>query len=61
MEDEHLILLGRIDGKLDLLIEKQDKNDKRLTAVEKKIWYGQGALALASLAFLPKLKALLGF
>jgi len=43
--------LGNIEGKLDMLIGLHQANDKRLAAVEKKVWYGSGiAFVLALIA-----------
>jgi hypothetical protein len=43
--------LGNIEGKLDMLIDLHQANDKRLAAVEKKVWYGSGiAFVLALIA-----------
>jgi hypothetical protein len=41
--------IGRIEGKLDMLIELHTKNDKRLAAVEKKLWWFSGVWALGAL------------
>ena len=43
--------LGTIEGKLDMLIDLHKENDRRLGAVEKKIWYASGiAFVLAMIA-----------
>lgn len=41
--------IGRIEGKLDMLIELHTKSEKRLAAVEKKVWWFSGVWALAAL------------
>lgn len=43
--------LGAIEGKLDMLIDLHKENDRRLGAVEKKVWYASGiAFVLAMIA-----------
>jgi|EndMetStandDraft_7_1072992.scaffolds.fasta_scaffold1588735_1 hypothetical protein len=43
--------LGAIEGKLDMLIDLHKESDKRLGAVEKKVWYASGiAFILAMIA-----------
>lgn len=44
--------LGRIEGKLDLLVPMVQKNDKRLNIVEKKQYAGITVFTLAWGAFL---------
>jgi hypothetical protein len=38
--------LGRIEGKIDLLISRETITDERLHSVEKKVWYAAGASAV---------------
>lgn len=38
--------LGRLEGKVDLLIDRFDKVDKRVEAVQRKQWYHTGVLAV---------------
>lgn len=40
-------LLGRLDGKMDLVIAKLDGHDRRISAVEKRQWWATGAAAVA--------------
>lgn len=58
MSDELQRSMGRVEGKLDSLLEafrvtlekndeRFDKHDKRLSAAEKKIWMASGAWAIA--------------
>jgi hypothetical protein len=58
MEDTHLILLGQIDGKVDIILANQSKHSDRITSLERDRWYAGGALAVlgawaAKLHFLP--------
>jgi hypothetical protein len=59
-DDHHLVTLGRIEAKVDLLLEREDKRDHRVTSIEKQLWYGKGALALAAAALLTKFRTILG-
>lgn len=45
-ENETARTLGRIEGKVDMLIDLHKANDVRLSAVEKKVWYGSGVAAV---------------
>jgi hypothetical protein len=48
-DGEHsLMTLGRIEGKVDLIIDKLSGHDKRIAAVEKKVWYAGGVAAVLS-------------
>lgn len=38
--------LGRIEGKLDMLIALHEKNDARIAAMEKKLWTFSGVWAV---------------
>jgi hypothetical protein len=38
--------IGRIEGKLDMLIALSEKNDARIGAVEKKLWTFSGIWAV---------------
>lgn len=42
--------VGRIEGKLDALLDQTKNFDKRISSVEKKVWYGSGIGAV--LAFI---------
>jgi hypothetical protein len=49
MDGEHpLMVLGRVEGKVDLVLDKLSGHDKRISAVEKKVWYAAGAGAVLS-------------
>jgi hypothetical protein len=52
-----LLLIGRMDGKLDLLLTRHDKLDERITALESFKGYALGAAAVISAA----VSALLSF
>jgi hypothetical protein len=52
--------LGRMEGKVDMLIERFDKLDDRAMHIERKQWYHTGGLAVAGAILLPKLKTLVG-
>lgn len=42
--------VGRLESKVDILLERTKGFDTRLSAVEKKVWYGSGIAAV--LAFI---------
>lgn len=50
MSDDVQRSLGQIEAKVDILLSRSDAFDKRIAAVEKKVWYASGASAV--LAFL---------
>lgn len=52
--------LGRMEGKLDMLITRFDKVENRTGVLEKKQWYHSGALGLAVVFIAPKLRAMMG-
>jgi hypothetical protein len=60
-QEDRDVLLGRIDAKVDILLKNEDKRDNRLSHLEHQLWWGRGALAVAIAAFVPKLRAILGF
>lgn len=37
MEKEHLMALGRIEGKLDMMLDNQKKQDGRLDAIDTRL------------------------
>jgi hypothetical protein len=53
-------MIGRVEGKVDLLISKVDRHDIRVSSMEKHLWWGRGALAVACAAILPKVRMVLG-
>lgn len=48
MTDELQRAMGRVEAKVDLLIERDSKLDKRLNAVEKKVYWASGASAIVA-------------
>jgi hypothetical protein len=46
MSDELQRSMGRVEAKVDLLIERTGGYDKRLSAVEKRVWWSSGAAAV---------------
>lgn len=52
-EDSVDTRLGRMEGKLDMLIDLENKREERLHSVEKKVWAGSALAAVAG-ALIPK-------
>lgn len=50
MSDELQRSLGKIEAKVDILLERSSSQDKRISAVEKKVWWSTGVGAV--LAFI---------
>lgn len=50
--------LGKIEGKLDTLLEFYAEDRKRLAAVEKRVWWTSGAAAVIGIIIGPMLKKL---
>jgi len=50
MGDDMERSMGRVEAKVDLLLERTGVFEKRISAVEKKVWYASGASAV--LAFI---------
>lgn len=46
MTDEVQRSLGRIESNVDILLERTAAYEKRLGAVEKRVWYASGASAI---------------
>ena len=46
MSDELQRAMGRVEAKVDLLIERTGAYDKRISAVEKRVWWASGASAV---------------
>lgn len=46
MSDDIQRSLGQIEAKVDILLSRTDAYDKRISAVEKKVWYASGASAV---------------
>lgn len=56
-------ILGRLDGKMDLVLKSVTNHDKRLAAVEKRQWWISGASAVVGvlLTKVTPLATILGF
>lgn len=50
MSDDIQRSLGQIEAKVDILLSRTDAYDKRIGAVEKRVWWASGASAV--LAFI---------
>lgn len=50
MSDELQRAMGRVEAKVDILLDRTGAYDKRISAVEKKVWWSSGASAV--IAFL---------
>lgn len=48
MTDDVQRSLGRIEGKLDNVLERMGDSDKRISAIEKKVWWSSGAAAIVA-------------
>jgi hypothetical protein len=48
MSDELQRSLGRVEAKVDTLLERTAGFDTRITAVEKKVWHASGASAVVA-------------
>lgn len=46
MGDDIQRSMGRVEAKVDLLLERTEGYEKRLSSVEKKVWYGSGVAAV---------------
>lgn len=44
--DEMQRSMGRVESKVDILLERSDHFEKRLAAVERRVWYASGASAI---------------
>lgn len=48
--------VGRIEGKVDILLSISGTHDHRLSVVEKRQWIGIGGLAIGGALLMPRLK-----
>lgn len=46
MSDDIQRSMGRVEAKVDLLLERTGGFEKRISSVEKKVWYASGASAV---------------
>jgi hypothetical protein len=60
MESDIIRSIGRVEAKVDMMIDRFDKLDDRAHSIEKKQWYHTGALAVAAAFLLPKIRAFAG-
>lgn len=45
-DEDSLIRLGRIEGKVDMILDHIKDHGKRISAVETKVWWAGGAMAV---------------
>lgn len=45
-DDEIQRAMGRVESKVDMLLDRSSAYEKRLHAVEKKVWYASGVSAV---------------
>lgn len=55
-----LTLLGSIDGKVNILVERSASHDRRISSVERRQWFSSGAIAFAVAMLVPQFKAMFG-
>lgn len=60
VKDEHLILLGQMNGKLDMLVARAAADETRLQDASNAAWWGKSALLLTIVSFYPKARELIG-
>lgn len=59
-ENEFARSLGRLEGKMDTLLDMYKEDRERLASVEKKQWYHSGAMGIAVMFLVPKLRTMFG-
>lgn len=59
MSDDVQRSLGQIEAKVDILLERTSAYEKRIGAIEKKVWWSSGAAAIIAFV-VTKLPALGG-
>lgn len=52
--------VGAIKAKVETLLGHAESQGKRVGAIEKKMWYGSGAIAVVAAVIVPKLRATFG-
>jgi hypothetical protein len=52
--------LGRVEAKVDLLLDHATKADRRIASMERKMWWGSGAMAVLMAIVVPKIRTILG-
>ena len=60
LNEEAHELLGRIDAKVDILLERTAGHDRSIKALERRQWFQTGAIAACVALIAPKLKMMLG-
>lgn len=60
IKDEHLILLGEINGKVDMLVARAQADEARLQDAASGAWWGKGAILLVIASMYPKARDLIG-
>lgn len=48
MTDELQRAMGRVESKVDILLERTGVYERRLTSVEKRVWWGSGVAAVVA-------------
>lgn len=48
MSDDLQRSLGRVESKVDILLERTGAYEKRIGAIEKKVWWSSGAAAIVA-------------
>lgn len=61
MNPELYETVGRIEAKVDVLLDRTAAHDVRLRIVERRQWFTSGGIAIAVTLLLPKIKAIFGF
>lgn len=59
-EERLLLDVGAIKANVDQLLEHAKDHGKRISAVERKMWWGSGAIAVLAAVVVPKVRATLG-
>lgn len=60
MTDAHLVLLGEINGKVDMLVARAQADETRLQEAANAAWWGKSALLLTVVSFYPKARDFIG-
>lgn len=63
MKDEHLLLLGEMNGKLDMLLARTTADEERVRAAQADAlnagWWGKTAIVLTIASLYPKARELI--
>lgn len=63
MKDEHLLLLGEMNGKLDMLLDRAAADEERLRVAQADAinagWWGKTAIVLTIASLYPKARELI--